>query len=172
MKLLVIDVQKGITDERLYHFDSFIKNVKLLIQTARQQNIEVLYVQHDDGPDTGFSVGDEEFEIYEEIKPIQNEKCFVKTKCSCFSNEELKRYLQNEKELIFVGLQTNFCIDASIRTAFDLGYTVIVPKGCNSTFDNSYMDAKTTVHYYNEFIWPDRFAKCLSMEETLQLMIK
>ena len=27
MKLIVIDVQKGITDERLYDFDGFIRNV-------------------------------------------------------------------------------------------------------------------------------------------------
>ncbi len=28
MKLIVIDIQKGITDERLYDYDDFIKNVK------------------------------------------------------------------------------------------------------------------------------------------------
>ena len=172
MKLLVIDVQKGIMDERLYHFQSLVKNIQILTETARKQGIEVIYVQHDDGPNTGFSLGDEEFEIYEGVKPNKDEKCFVKTKCSCFSNEELKRYLQDEIVLIFVGLQTNYCIDASIKTAFDLGYTVIVPKDCNSTFDNPYMDAKTTVRYYNEWIWPERFAKCLSVEETLQLMLK
>ena len=31
MKLIVIDVQKGITDERLYDFDGFIKNVTNII---------------------------------------------------------------------------------------------------------------------------------------------
>lgn len=28
MKLLVIDIQKGITDNRLYNFESFIDNTK------------------------------------------------------------------------------------------------------------------------------------------------
>ena len=65
MILLVIDTQKGITDERLYAFEKFKNNIKLLISEARKHKVEIVYVRHDDGPGTGFSVGDEEFEIYE-----------------------------------------------------------------------------------------------------------
>lgn len=172
MKLLVIDIQKGISDDRLYNFKNFLNNVKLLIETARKNKIEVIYVQHDDGKGTGFSFGDEEFEIVDEIKPKKDEKTFVKTVCSCFSNTALKAYLMDEKDLIIVGLQTNFCIDASIKSAFDLGYHVIVPNDCNSTFDNAYMDKKTTYEYYNEMMWPNQFAKCLTMEETIQIMVE
>ena len=43
MKLLVIDVQKGIMDERLYRFQSLVKNIQILIETARKQGIEVIY---------------------------------------------------------------------------------------------------------------------------------
>ena len=49
MKLLVIDIQKGITNERLYNFDHFIQNTVRIINTARQNKVEVIYVQHDDG---------------------------------------------------------------------------------------------------------------------------
>ena len=56
MKLIVIDIQKGITDERLYDFDGFIRNVTNIIDAARKNNVEVIYVQHDDGPGTGFSI--------------------------------------------------------------------------------------------------------------------
>lgn len=34
MKLIVIDVQKGITYERLYDFDGFIRNVTNIIDDA------------------------------------------------------------------------------------------------------------------------------------------
>ena len=50
-------------DERLYEFRKFVGNIKKLIGAAREQGIEVIYVQHDDGPDTGFSIGDDEFEV-------------------------------------------------------------------------------------------------------------
>ena len=58
MVLLIVDTQKGIVDERLYAFETFVSNIKELIRTAREQGIEVVYVQHDDGPGTGFSIGD------------------------------------------------------------------------------------------------------------------
>ena len=44
MVLLVVDTQKGIVDERLYAFEKFVSNIKELIRTAREQGIEVVYV--------------------------------------------------------------------------------------------------------------------------------
>lgn len=60
---------------------------------------------------------------------------------------------------------TNFCIDATVKSAFDREYKVIIPKGCNSTSDNDYMDAETTYKYYNDMMWPERFAKCIDLSE-------
>ena len=88
MKLLVIDIQKGITDSRLFNFDEFIDNTSRIIQAARDNQIEVIYFQHDDGPGTGFSIGDEEFEIAEQVHPREGEKIFTKNINSCFGNKD------------------------------------------------------------------------------------
>lgn len=174
MKLIVVDVQKGITDERLYNFDGFIKSVTKIINAARENSVEVIYVQHDDGPGTGFSIGDEEFEIAEQVVPKGNEKIYIKTINSCFGNSDFVDYLNQsgDRELMIVGLQTNFCIDATVKSAFERGYKVIVPKGSNSTFDNDYMDGATTYKYYNEMMWPERFAECISVDDSIKLMEK
>lgn len=71
---------------------------------------------------------------------------------------------------MMIGLQTNFCIDATIQSAFEKGYNVIVPVGANSTFDNDYMDRKTTCKYYNEMLWPGRYANCVTMEKALAML--
>ena len=89
MKLLVIDIQKGITDNRLYNFDTFIGNTTRIIDAARANQVEVIYIQHDDGPGTGFSIGDEEFEIANQVTPMAGEKVFVKDINSCFGNKGL-----------------------------------------------------------------------------------
>ena len=83
MVLLVVDAQNGIVDERLYEFRKFVGNIKKLIGAAREQGIEVIYVQHDDGPGTGFSIGDDEFEVYSEFKPIS--VCFEKYSSGCYN---------------------------------------------------------------------------------------
>ena len=172
MKLMVIDVQKGITDEELYAYESFLENVKKLIATARKNKVEIIYFQHDDGPDSGFSVGDEAFEISEEVTPAEGEKVFIKEINSCFGNKEFAAYMeaQGDKDLMIIGLQTNFCIDATIKSAYEKGFHVYVPEGANSTFDNDYMTGETTYRYYNEFVWPNRFVDCVDMEDAIALL--
>lgn len=172
MKLLVIDVQVGISDERIYQYTTFIQNLQDLIAYARNKKIEVIYVQHDDGVGTGFSIGDEEFDIDPHIYPLPTDKRFVKVKHSAFSNDELKAYLlsDSDHQLIITGLQTNFCIDATIKSALDENFTVYVPTNCNSTFDNAYMDKQTTYRYYNEWIWKKNGAICLSLDELKNLL--
>jgi len=169
MKLLVIDIQKGITDNRLYNYETFIENTKRIIDVARKNQIEVIYFQHDDGPGTGFSIRDEEFEIADQVTPMRGEKVFIKDINTCFGNKEFVDYIKDDKTLIVVGLQTNFCIDATIKSAFERGYNVIVPLGANSTFDNEYMSGETTYKYYNEMMWPKRFATCVAVDEIISM---
>ena len=49
MVLLVVDTQKAITNSDLYQFELFEANVKALIHKARQNDIEIIFVRHDDG---------------------------------------------------------------------------------------------------------------------------
>ncbi len=48
MVLLVVDTQKLITNPDLYNFDAFENAVKVLITAAREKDVEVIYVRHDD----------------------------------------------------------------------------------------------------------------------------
>lgn len=73
-------------------------------------------------------------------------------------------------EVRLLGLQTNFCIDATVKSAFERGYKVIVPQGANSTFDNDYMTGEETYKYYNDMMWSKRFATCVSVYEAIKLM--
>ena len=78
MILLVVDTQKGCFDERLYSFETVRKNIKQLITIARENNVEVVYVQHDDGPGTDLDKSADNYEIYEEFAPRDNERRFEK----------------------------------------------------------------------------------------------
>lgn len=172
MVLLVVDTQKLITNENLYKFGEFKSNVKKLIAAARENNIEVIFVRHDDGVGNELTKDNEGFEIYEEFQPADKELIFDKTVNSSFKDTGLLEYLKkkNENEIIIVGLQTDYCIDATIKAGFEHGFKMIVPANTNSTFDNKYMSAEQTYKYYNEFMWNKRYAECISFEETLARM--
>ena len=173
MILLVVNMQKCLVDEELYDYDSFVEKTVKLIDAARKNRVEVIYVQHDAGPGSGLSAGDDGFEIADQVSPEEGEKVFVKTINSCFGNKEFKEYMeqQEDKRLMVIGLQTNYCIDATVKSAFERGYEVIIPEGTNSTFDNAYMTGETTVRYYNEDVW-DGVADVISFEEAMDMMGK
>ena len=121
MILLVVDMQKALTeDEELYDAEAFMDRNIRLIDAARKNNVEVIFVQHDAGEGSGFSAGDEDFKIDPRVAPKEGEKVFVKTINSCFGNKEFKAYMeqQEDKRLMVIGLQTNYCIDATVKSAF------------------------------------------------------
>lgn len=173
MVLLVIDTQKGITDDRLYAFDRFRENVSSLINEARKSGVEVIFVRHDDGPGSGFSLGDDDHEIYEGFGPEEGERIFDKNVNSSFNKSSgLLRYLnaRNVDTVIAAGLQTDFCMDATIKSGFENGLRMIVPEYCNSTRSNEYMTGEDIYKFYNTFMWPGRYADCVTMDETLELI--
>ena len=174
MILLVVDMQKALTeDEELYDAEAFMDRNIRLIDAARKNHVEVIFVQHDAGEGSGFSAGDEDFKIDPRVAPKEGEKVFVKTINSCFGNKEFKAYMeqQEDKRLMVIGLQTNYCIDATVKSAFERGFEVIVPEGTNSTFDNDYMTGETAYRYYNEDVW-EELADSVTFEEALDMLIQ
>lgn len=172
MVLLLVDAQKEITNERLYKFREFVSTVKLLIKTARENGVEVIFVRHDDGVGTPMTKGLDGFELYEEFAPEGDEKTFDKRVNSPFRDTGLAEYLssKNETEIIVAGLQTDYCIDAAVKCGFERGYKIIVPRYANTTFDNRYMTAEKSCEYYNDFMWNGRYAECISAEDTILRM--
>ena len=171
MILLVVDMQKGLVDEELYDYDAFLDRVVRLIDAARKRSVEVIYVQHDAGPGSGMTAGDSDFEIADQVRPEPGEKVFVKTINSCFGNRDFREYMerQEDRRLMIVGLQTNYCIDCTIKSAFERGFEVIVPEGTNSTFDNDYMTGEMTCRYYNEDVW-EELVEAVPMDEAVRML--
>jgi nicotinamidase-related amidase len=172
MVLLVVDTQNLITNEKLYEFDMFVCNVKEIIHEARANNIEVIYVRHDDGVGNELAKGTVGFEIYEKFQPINDEKIFDKNVNSAFKGTGLLEYLidKGEKDIIIVGLQTDYCIDATIKCGFEHGFNIIVPAYSNTTVNNKFMSAEQSYQYYNEFMWNGRYAECITLDETIKRM--
>ena len=135
-----------------------------LVSAARENDVEVVFVQHDAGPGSGLSAGDEGFEIIDEMLPEPGEKVFVKTINSCFGNKDLKKYLkhQKDKRLMIIGLQTNYCIDATVKSAFERGFKVIIPEEIIHAITEF-------VNYYNDDVW-EGLVDAVTLEEAIELL--
>ena len=146
--------------------------MKTLIAAAREHHVEVIFVRHDDGVGEELTKGTEGFEIYEEFSPLPGEKIFDKTVNSPFRETGLQTYLKEKgiKTVVAVGLQTDFCMDATIKCGFEHGFQMIVPENSNSTVDNPFMTAEQSDKFYNEFMWKNRYAESISVEEAMSRM--
>lgn len=172
MVLLVMDTQILLVNNKLYNFEGFTYNIKKLINIARENNVEVLYILHDDGVYSELTSGLEGFEVYRDFRPKDKEKVFIKSLNSAFKDTSLLDYLRakNENDIIIVGLQTDKCIDATIKAGFEHGFNMIVPSDTNSTVNNEFLSAEQSYKYYNEYLWNGRYAKCISIDEVIRLL--
>jgi len=170
--LLVVDVQNTLVNAHPHNEQKVIKNIKKLILTARDNKKEVLYVRHDDGKGTELENGTYGWQICDKISPYSNELIFEKQYNSAFHKTHLKEYLdsKNIDTIILVGLQTEYCIDATCKTAFDYDYKIIIPEETNTTFDNDYLSGEKLYEFYNYKIWNKRFADVIAVEEVIKIL--
>ena len=168
--LIVIDIQEGLVKENPFDTKNFIINTKAIIQHFRDQNIEVIFIRHSE--DEGLlAMGSDNWQVYHELKPQENEKIFNKYYNSIFKDTELKEYLnrKNITNLTFVGMQVEFCIDTSVKVGFEYGYKITIIEDAISTFDNEHLPADKILSFYKEKIWRNRFAQLKTTKEILAI---
>ncbi len=170
--LLVVDVQNALIDAHPYNEHKVIENIKKLIANARENKIEVIYVRHDDGEGTEFEQGTYGWQIHDSIAPKDSERIFEKKYNSAFVKTGLKDYLQsrNIDTIMLVGLQTEYCMDATCKSAFENEYKIVIPEETNTTFDNEYLTGQKLYEFYNYKIWNKRFADVVSINEAMQML--
>lgn len=171
--LMVVDVQNALIKKHPYNKKKVIENIKKLILTARDKNKEVIYVRHDDGVGTDFEKGTDGWQIYNEVSPNINEYIVEKEYNSAFHKTGLREYLESKEinTIILVGLQVEYCMDATLKSTFDYEYKIIIVEETNSTFDNEYLSSEKLYEFYNYKIWNKRFANVLSMEDVIRVLL-
>lgn len=145
--LLVVDVQNALIAKQPYRGQELLENIGVLTGACRESGIEVVYVRHD-GSARGMLVpGTTEWEIVSAIAPLPGERIFDKRFCSSFQETGLEKYLKEKeaRQLILTGMQTEYCIDATCKAAFERGLPVVVPEAATSTFDNPFLTGQAVV---------------------------
>lgn len=168
--LLVVDVQVALVNANPYQKDLMIQSIQSLLTKCRESGVEAVYVQHTGKTGGEFEEGSIGWQIATEVAPLAGERIFQKHCNSAFYQTGLKAYLESRQTecIILVGMQTDFCIDATCKAAFEHGFSIIIPEEANTTFDNELMPANKWHTYYNQMIWKNRFANVIPLAQVLQ----
>jgi nicotinamidase-related amidase len=171
--LLIVDVQNAIADQKPYLFGEVLSNIKILLGKFRELKLPYIFIQHDDGIGSDLEKNTYGWEIVKEIAPLESDKVIPKRYNSAFKETALEKELidMNIRELIVVGLQTEFCIDTTIRVAFEKGYKVIIPEKTNTTIDGKILSAKDIFEHHHT-IFNNRFGTIVKMEELIASITK
>ena len=170
--LLVVDVQQGLIDFHPYRERELLEEIRALIDCARARGTEVLYVRHNEDDREGLYRGSPAWQVHAAIAPFRDERVFDKRFSSAFKETGLDEYLKGRgvKTLVIAGMQTEYCIDATIKSAFERGYRVLMPEGGSATYDNRLAPAERLVPYYEKAIWNGRFADVVSLDAALEAL--
>lgn len=131
--LIIIDIQKDYFEGgamELHNPVQASENAKQVLEKFRKDNELVVHVQHLAAtPEAGFFLPNTEgAEIHHNVKPHDGEKLITKHAPNAFLNTDLLDYLKSKKitELLFAGMMTHMCIDATVRAAKDYGFDCTV----------------------------------------------
>ena len=169
--LLVIDIQQALIDEHPANEELFLKRVDELIQAAHASGKEVIYVRHDGGAGDLLEQGSPGWRLNRSLSPSVQERIFEKRYPSSFKDTGLKDYLLERgiQRLVICGMQTEYCIDATIKSAFERGFSAVVPEGAHATYDAPEM-AATSICALFERIWNHRYAEVTSLQAAVDAL--
>lgn len=155
---IIIDVQ-NILVETGFETEKLLEKIAYLQDQARSKNIEIIYVQHIENPEAQTL---EDWQLSALLNRKPDEKVFQKRYNSIFKETGLKEYLDQQgiEQLVLCGMQTEYCVDTSVKVGFEYGYKLVIPEGAVTTFDGEDIPAETLNEFY-ENIWEERFADVL-----------
>ncbi len=50
--------------------------------------------------------------------------------------------------MILCGMQTEYCVDASVKVGFEFDYKLVIPEGAFTTFDGEDVSGKKNKYFY------------------------
>lgn len=131
--LIIVDIQNDYFENGAMELVGSLKaseNAKQILSKFRSEKLPIVHIQHlSVAPGSTFFLPETEGqEIHENVKPLEGEKVIEKYYPNSFRNTGLLEYLksQNVTELVFVGMMTQMCIDATVRAAKDLEFECTV----------------------------------------------
>ena len=139
-------------------------NAGLLLDLFRAKEFPVYHVRHNFEPGGN---------IHPYVKPLPEESVFSKDQVNVFADTDLLKVLKKDsiERLVICGMQTHMCVEAAVRAAHDLGFTVMLASDACATralqFEEHIIPA-ANVHYSTLNTLQGSYARVASTEAIIR----
>jgi nicotinamidase-related amidase len=153
------------------------ENAKKLLEHFRLKNLPIIHIQHlsiRHGA-TFFLPDTDGVNFHENVMPLPGETVIRKHFPNSFRETGLREYLISEgiTELVICGMMSHMCVDATVRAAFDMGYSCLVAHDACTTRDLVFNGTAIPSKYvHNSFMaaLSALYARTMSAEEIMALL--
>lgn len=150
--LLIIDVQQALCCgvDAAFDIASVIDRINSVSAQARAAGVPVILIQHEeaDGP---LQYGADGWQMDARLQVSDADLRVRKTACDSFYQTNLQDLLLSRAvdHLVVCGLQSEFCVDSTVRAALARGYPVTLVADGHSTVDNGVLSAAQISAHHN-----------------------
>lgn len=174
----MIDIQKGLNQSEYWggsrNNPSAESNCRIILDYFRSKSWPLFHIQHrSTHPDSPLFPGKPGQEIKAEVAPLESETVVAKSTNSAFVGTALDELLKNRgiTGLVIVGLTTDHCVSATVRSAADLGYNTTLVADATATYSKTGIDGRfyeaQLVHAISLASLQGEFARVLDTSELL-----
>ncbi len=173
--LVVIDIQNDYFPGGAYPLvgpEDAAAHARELLDGFRETGRPIVHLKHVwDAPDATFMrPGTPGVKIHALVSPIDDEPVIVKAAPNGFLGTDLRERLGDAESIVVCGMMSSMCVDATVRAAADLGFSVTVAHDACAAPDlefNGQDVAGATVHAAFMAALADGYARVISTREVL-----
>lgn len=150
--LLIIDVQQALCEGEYATLDAqgVIARINAISTQARAQGVPVIVVQHEEHQ-APMQHGSPGWQLPETLSVSAQDIYVRKTTPDSFNKTDLQAQLEARgiTRLITCGMQSDFCVDTTVRQALSRGYDVVLVKDGHTSVDNGVLTARQIIDHHN-----------------------
>ena len=138
---------------------NIIERINELSSYFRNASQKVIFIQHDGTNEAYLIPGTDNWNIVPGLLKGNDDIVVSKTANDSFYKSALQKILEKYEvnELFITGCATDFCVDATIKSALSKDYKVTVVEDAHITAARPFADAQTLINHYN-WMWADMAA--------------
>lgn len=159
--LIIVDMQIGLLKGAPKHdLAQVIQRINRLAVMVRGRSGKVIFVQHHGMEDEDFAPGAEGWKLLPELDRHDGDLVIAKTLNDSFAGTALKALLDEiaPARVLIAGWATDFCVDATVRSAVANGYHVVPVADGHTLGDRPHLAAPEVIRHHN-WVWGNLIAK-------------
>lgn len=150
--LLVIDVQNTLCQGpwAVFNVASTVDHINAVIQHTRSTGGTVVFIQHEEDHEA-MQYGSPGWQLFDALDARADDLRVRKTACDAFFKTDLRSLLaaRGVDHVRVCGMQTEYCVDSTVRGALANGLSVTLVGDGHSTLDNGVLSAEQIIRHHN-----------------------